>query len=411
MLTAFAAALQTPVAASVLTLSLTPPSNTQPDWEVAKVATGAAPKPPRVNERDDDAAPNKISFTDVLMQCALPSQAHAALQWEACSALRMLCSALVPVQRPTWQSISTLVNAHLQKVLGPASRAQSRSGKSNGGTSASLPEKVVNQAIRLAGDWMKVLLLQSGTPENSLAGTSYTSDTKAAATQHHTCTESRITNKDASVAATGFVQLITQCAAQAGVPVIRSAAFAAIAAAPPSLWVTLQSEQVQRLVVRVRCAATDDGVPATRAQAVNALQGIVVDVSSVAALGTELDEVVRALATACSDASASVRGASAAALAALCTTLRDVVHEVREDGIVESSKPEPTVAVALEQLTVGDEQSKGGVGCTANPVIRTGENVRDGVVVEGCLPTDVIGMHLYSSESVMPTQGLYCLQR
>lgn len=196
---------------------------------------------------------------------------------------------------------------------------------------------------------------------------------------------------DTALAATGFVELISQCAAQAGVPVLRSAAFAAIAAAPPTLWVVLQSAELQQLVVRLRGAATDDRVPATRAQAVNALQGIVVDVSSVAALGTELDGVVAALAAACSDASASVRGVSAAALAALCTTLRDSVYGVRQDGAMESSTADPTVFAAVGRFPSASQQLKKEDRSTVSTAIHTEGNIRDGVVVEESQPEDDIG--------------------
>ena len=377
MLAAFAAALQTPVAATVLALSLTLPSSTQPAWETAKVSTGAAPKP---QVSDDAATPGAAPFIDVLMQCSLPSHAYPAVQWEACSVLRMLCLAPVPVQRPAWASISSLVNAHLRKVLGASIRTQAKSGRSNGGTSASLPEKVLNQAVRLAGDWMKALLLQQGSPERGLAAPS-----GAAAT-------------DTSVAATGFVQLITQCAAQAGVPVLRSAAFAAIAAAPPTLWVTLDSEQVQRIVVRVRRAATEDGVPATRAQAVNALHGIVVDVASVATLGEELDEVVCALASACSDASANVRGASAAALAALCTTLRDTTQDACQLDTGESGAA--AAAVALENCALTSRQSKSPGSTACLDKIIEG-NTRDGVVAGAQCQHGPLGAHQGHSKKTL----------
>lgn len=326
------------------------------------MSTGAVPTSHQVS--DDAATPSTAPFVDVLLQCALPSHAYPAVQWEACSALRMLCIAPVPVQLPAWASVSSLVNAHLQNVLRASIRAQSTSGRSNGGTSASLPEKVVNQAVRLAGDWMKALLLQPGPRENNPGMSSCASDT------------------DTALAATGFVKLITQCAAQAGVPVLRSAAFAAIAAAPPVLWVTLESEQVQHVVVRVRRAATEDGVPATRAQAVNALQGIVADVASVAALGTELDEVVQALASACSDTSASVRGASAAALAALCTTLRDTAHDSCQDGTGDGSTAAAAVAGAPESCAFTSDRSKAPASTACLRTHAEG-NVRDGVIAGG----------------------------
>lgn len=394
ILTAFAAALQTPVAASVLSINLTPPNPVIP--------AGAALKPAVSNDRPSTATASNAPFTEALMQAALLHHVQPAVQWEACCALRMLCSAPVPVQRPAWPSISSLVNAHLQRVLEATSRSNAKAGGGNGGTSASLPEKVLNQAVRLAGDWMRALLLDSRTPdvcpaalESSPGSVEASVRVTGSSSKHHG------PDSEVSVAATGFVQLMVQCAAQAGVPVLRSAAFAAIAAAPPVLWVVLEQQQLEQLVVRLCSAAKTDGVPSTRAQAINALKSIVDDISSVAALGTELDGVACALAEGCSDASASVRGASAAALAALCTTLRDTVHSVDPDGVVKSSEEEHADPVALEKHAILNTMAQPRDGAVAKidvNVARSEGNVRDGVVIGDSQSSQIVGATLHAQK-------------
>jgi hypothetical protein len=380
VLAAFATAIQTPVAASVLTLTLKPLKNVQRDWQAV---TGAQCGEAQVTATDEKWTAESLtnSFTDVLIQCTLPVHEHPAVQWEACCTLRMLCSAAVQVQRPSWESISNLVNMHLQKVLEHANRAQARRGGNNLNASASLPEKVANQAVRLAGDWMRVMLLESGVRATSCTPPTFPPDSAAETTKGDTRAESREsgTGNCAADAAAGFVQLMTRCAAQTAVPVLRSAAFAAVAAATPKLWVVLGSKEAQQLVARLRSAITDDEFPAARAQAVNALQGTVVDVGSAAALRSGLDGVVCALAAACSDSAASVRGASAAALASLCTMLRSTVYGVREEGAIESSTAEHTLVGAAEGLAIISEGSQDGL--IVNPVQLEG-NVQDGVVID-----------------------------
>lgn len=240
----------------------------------------------------------------MLMACAAPAAVHPALQWEACAVLRALCQHRAGELPLRWPDVQALVRAHVERVAeaAPTPPTPGHRASRTTASSASMPEKVANQAVRLAGDFASASCKLVCEAEESK--------------QEH-CLVSLAADFTATMAA---------CADCAAAPAVRAAAYAALAATPPELWAALPGEQVEREVAAMRRVVETDGVPAVRAHAVAAAAAAVSHVSSFAKAPGAWAAAAAALLHACRDSGASVRVAAAVALARVCVQLRLLVY-------------------------------------------------------------------------------------
>lgn len=255
----------------------------------------------------DRAAAHTADLLVVLMACAAPGGVHPAIQWEACGVLRALCQHRAAELQLRWPDVQALVWAHVSRVAevaepgGPGAPAPLRRAQQSTGPSASMPEKVANQAVRLAGDFASAsckLACEADLPNRTQCLVSLALD---------------------------FTASMSACADQAGAPAIRSAAYAALGAAPSELWAALPGDLVAQEVRAMQRAVVADAVPAVRSHAVAAAAAALSHSSSFAQSQGAWLSAAEAILKASSDTAASVRVAAAAALARVCAHLRMLV--------------------------------------------------------------------------------------
>ena len=196
------------------------------------------------------------------------------------------------------------MRAHVERVAeaAPTPPPPGRRGSRATVSSASMPEKVANQAVRLAGDF-------------------------SSASCKLVC-EVEVSNQERCLAslAADFTATMAACAECAGAPAVRAAAYAALAASPPELWAALPGDRVEREVAAMQRVVETDGVPAVRVHAVAAAAAAVSHASSFAKAPAAWAAAAAALLRACRDSAASVRVAAAVALARVCVQLRLLVY-------------------------------------------------------------------------------------
>lgn len=247
-------------------------------------------------------------LVSVLMACSGPSAVHPALQWEACAVLRVLCQHRAAELPLRWPDVQSLVWAHVDRVAEATSGppTPSRRGSRGPASSASMPEKVANQAVRLAGDFAFASCKQACEAEPPLR-------------------EQRLRPLAAE-----FMSTMVACAERVAVPAVRSAAYAALAATPAELWAVLPGSRVEREVEAMRRVVEGDSVPAVRAHAVAAAATAVSPLSTLSDAPGAWSATAAALLHACQDSAASVRAAAAVAIARVCVQLRLLAYP--DDG-------------------------------------------------------------------------------
>jgi hypothetical protein len=250
------------------------------------------------------------------------------MHWEAISALRSLCEHHFPVLQPHWASVSAMVRAcALQATAPPASAPGSdaangqapRTGSSDAprarpplrvsqageGYAASMAEKVANQALRLAGDFMR----QSH--EHLSAGAAEAASGTAA---------------ELSQLAQSFLTDMLTHVRESPSPAIHSAAFATTASLPAGLWDRLSPQAVSEVLAAATKSAQADGNPAVRSNALKALEATL-SVRALLALPIETAAAIEAIAAAFEDSASSVKISASGAVAACATSVRALVHD------------------------------------------------------------------------------------
>eukprot|EP00892_Ulva_mutabilis_P003285 jgi/Ulvmu1/1328/UM011_0056.1 len=257
----------------------------------------------------------RVELVTMLMACVAPGAAHPALQWEACGVLRALCQhrpADVPLR---WPEVQALVRAHVDWAAqaGVAPSTPQRRGARSSGQAASMPEKVANQAVRLAGDF---------------ASASWTLTCEA---------DTHDRGRGCTALALDFTEAMAACAECAGAPAVQSAAYAALGAAPAALWAALPGDHVERSIAAVQRVVATGSVPVVRGHAVTAAAAALSHAGSFAQSQAAWSGAAMALLQASTDSTASVRVAAAAALARVCAQLRFLVYpEAADPGALDT---------------------------------------------------------------------------
>lgn len=305
------------------------------------VATAIAASPTMAWAAPAAAAAARPPLAEALLNAA--AAPYPAIQWEAVAALRALCEHHFPALQPHWPAVSASVqqrarDAAASKPTVTDNTARRRSADAP--YAASLSDKAANQALRLAGDFVRQAFLHSVAAAAARNGEG-PAPMDAAAVRD---------------LAAGFCTDMCCLAQESPSPAIRAAAFATLATVPPALWDALAPDAVAAALDAACSRARADAHASVRSNAFKALEASL-RVRALMLLPRQAAATISVALRGVQDSAVSVRQAAAAAVAAIARALQCTVDGKPyagfddEEGGAETGFPEDLESYCEDALS------------------------------------------------------------